>query len=171
MNSYKCSLYCLKGPRDADTNGRTFARGQLVLPDLSPLAQRCIKRTVHQFAERLPKPSVPLAMVLLLDPRTKTSAKNYLRIPDTAEAVTNNILEDTNGLLRIEHCVFYRAMYANAERGDDATNSASSSQRGECSSTSDTELGLLCGKEVSQPTEERPADATLNAKADSLLEE
>ncbi|KAE9354154.1 hypothetical protein PF008_g4669 [Phytophthora fragariae] len=77
------------------------------LTHLSELGQRCIKRTLHQIAERLPKPSVPMVMALLLDPRTKSAAETFLRIPDTADAVTDKILEKTKALLRIEHRVFY----------------------------------------------------------------
>ncbi|KAG3022824.1 hypothetical protein PC116_g11410 [Phytophthora cactorum] len=44
-------------------------------------------------------------MALLLDPRTKSSAKNYLSIPDTAESAANKILKDTKELLRMEHRV------------------------------------------------------------------
>uniref|UniRef100_H3GMY1 Uncharacterized protein n=1 Tax=Phytophthora ramorum TaxID=164328 RepID=H3GMY1_PHYRM len=171
MNSFKFSSYCLNGARDTDTNEMNFPRAPVTLPDLSQLTQRCIKRTLHQIAERLPLPSVPMGMALLLDPRTKTAAKNYLRIPDTSETATEYILEETKALLRIEHRVFYKGLHANADQGEGHVTSASSSPRGECNSSSDAEADLVYGEEVSQPAEESTADATLNAKADALLGE
>ncbi|KAE9191619.1 hypothetical protein PF005_g18770 [Phytophthora fragariae] len=65
MNSYKFSSYCLGGARETETNEKSFPRIQLMLPDLSDLAQRCIKRTLYQIAECLPKPSVPMGMALI----------------------------------------------------------------------------------------------------------
>ncbi|KAE8971056.1 hypothetical protein PR001_g26777 [Phytophthora rubi] len=170
MNSYKFSSYCRGGARDTETNEKNFPRIQLMLPDLSDLAQRYIKRTLYQIAERLPKPSVPMGMAFLLDPRTKTAAKNFLRIPDTAEAVTDMILE-SKALMRVEHRVFYRGLHVHDDQGENAADSASSSPSAECNSSSDTEANLLYGEEVSQPVEESTAEAIMNAKADALLDD
>ncbi|KAL3663555.1 hypothetical protein V7S43_011442 [Phytophthora oleae] len=142
----------LHGTRNADTNEKSFARRQITLPDLSVLAQRCIKRTLHQIAFRLPQPGVPMGMALLLDPRTKRAAKNYLQIPDWAQAATGHILEDTKALLRAEHRVMYKALHINEDAEGDAVNSAASSPGRDCSSSSDTELDLLCGEEVLEYT-------------------
>ncbi|KAJ8571528.1 hypothetical protein ON010_g5306 [Phytophthora cinnamomi] len=171
MNSYKFATYCLHGPRDTDTNERNFSRVELKLTDLSDLAHRCIKRTLHQIAERFPKPSVPVGMALLLDPRTKSSAKRFLRVPDTAEAVTATILEETKSLMRIEHRVFYKGLHAND--GYEAVEAASStrSPQAEGSSSSHYEADLIYGEAVSQPAAEKTADATLNVQADALVGE
>ncbi|KAE8876541.1 hypothetical protein PF005_g7009 [Phytophthora fragariae] len=171
MNSYKFSSYCLGGARDTETNEKNFPRIQLMLPDLSGLVQRCIKRTLYQIAERLPKPSVPMGMALLLDARTKTAAKNFLRIPDTAEGVTDVILEESKALMRVEHRAFYRGLHAHDDQGENSADSASSSPSAECNSSSDTEADLLYGEEVSQPVEESTAEAIMNAKADALLDD
>ncbi|POM64452.1 Hypothetical protein PHPALM_20008 [Phytophthora palmivora] len=121
-------------------------------------------RTLHQIASRLPEPSVAIGMALLLDPRTKRSAANYLRIPDTSEAATEKILTKAKEGLRTEHRVICE---------EETSTSTSRSPSGDCNSSSDTELDLLCGEEVTQSTEESvaDADAALNAKADELLEQ
>jgi len=95
MNSYTFAAYCLNGVRDEDTNEKNFPRVQLTRLDMSELAERCIMRTLHQIASRFPEPSVLMGMALLLDPRTKRSAKNYLRIPDVAEAAIDKVLAAT----------------------------------------------------------------------------
>ncbi|KAL3667593.1 hypothetical protein V7S43_007147 [Phytophthora oleae] len=171
MNSYKFSAFSLHGTRNTDTNEKMFARRQITLPDLSVLAQRCIKRTLHQIAFRLPQPGVPMGMALLLDPRTKRAAKNYLQIPDWARAATGHILEDTKVLLLAEHRVMYKALHINEDAEGDAVNSAASSPGRDCSSSSDTELDLLCGEEVLKPVDSTPTDVSLNAKADAVMEQ
>ncbi|ETP39595.1 hypothetical protein F442_12937, partial [Phytophthora nicotianae P10297] len=75
MNSYKFLAYNLNGTRSVDTNEKNFPRVELKLTDLSELAQRCIKQTLHQIRDRIEKPSTTVAMSLLLDPRTRPSAK------------------------------------------------------------------------------------------------
>jgi len=87
MNSYKFSTYCLDGPRDPTTNEKNFPRVQLTKIDLAELTHRCIARTLHQTAERLPKPSYQMGMALLVDPRTKAAAKNLLTIPDRPRGI------------------------------------------------------------------------------------
>ncbi|KAE8969043.1 hypothetical protein PR003_g28243 [Phytophthora rubi] len=52
MNSFKFSSYCLGGAQDTETNEKNFPHIQLMMTDLFDLAQRCIKRTLHQIAER-----------------------------------------------------------------------------------------------------------------------
>jgi len=73
--------------------------------------------------------------------------------------------------MRTEHRVFYKALHANTDPGDDAQGSASSSPRDDANSSSDTEAELVYGEEVSHPVEESTAEASLNAKADPVLEE
>ncbi|EGZ24662.1 hypothetical protein PHYSODRAFT_325756 [Phytophthora sojae] len=104
------------------------------------LAQRCITRTLHQIAERLPQPSVPMA-----------------------EAATDKILEDAKELMRVEHRVFFKGLHARDK--ENVHNAA------EANSGSDTETDLLYGEEVSQPSEEASADATINSKANALLDQ
>ncbi|POM59318.1 hypothetical protein PHPALM_31970 [Phytophthora palmivora] len=149
MNSYRFSAYSLKGTRTADTNEKNFPRFPLTLPDLCDLAQRCIMRTLHQIASRLPEPSVAI------------------------EAATEKILTTAKEGLRTEHRVMYKALFAIDSCEEETSTSTSRSPSGDCNSSSDTELDLLCGEEVTQSTEESvaDADATLNAKADERLEQ
>ncbi|GMF80514.1 unnamed protein product [Phytophthora fragariaefolia] len=149
MNSYKFSSYCLNGPRDPETNEKNFPRTQMKLNHLSELGQRCIKRTLHQIAERLLKPSVPMAMALLLGPRTKPAAKTFLRIPDTTDA----------------------GLYANDEHENNAVAFTSTLAQSDGNNSSENESELSFGDEVSQPATETTAEATLNTKADALLDE
>ncbi|ETM41676.1 hypothetical protein L914_12568 [Phytophthora nicotianae] len=114
MNSYKFLAYNLNGTRSVDTNEKNFPRVELKLTDLSELAQRCIKQTLHQIRDRIEKPSTTVAMSLLLDPRTRPSAKTFLRVPDCADGATDNILENAKTLMRVEHRVFYKAIHAGA---------------------------------------------------------
>ncbi|KAE8969044.1 hypothetical protein PR002_g27554 [Phytophthora rubi] len=110
-------------------------------------------------------------MALLLDPRTKAAANTFLRIPDTAEAVSGTILEETKALMRVEYRVFYKGLHAHDDQGENAADSVSSSPLSECNSSSDTEADLLYGEEVSQPIEESSAEAIMNAKADAQLDD
>ncbi|KAL3659235.1 hypothetical protein V7S43_015813 [Phytophthora oleae] len=112
-----------------------------------------------------------MGMALLLDPRTKRAAKNYLQIPDWAQAATGHILEDTKALLRAKHRVMYKALHINEDAEGDAVNSAASSPGRDCSSSSDTELDFLCGEEVLEPVDSTPTDVSLNAKADAVMEQ
>lgn len=109
---------------------------------------------------------MPIGMTLLLDPRTKSSAKTFLQVPDTAEAVTTDILEETKRLMRIEHHrVFYKGLYAKDDQGGSKAASATSSPPTECCSSSDNEADLVCGEDVSEPAGDKSAEATLNSQA------
>jgi hypothetical protein len=171
MNTYKFFDYCLDGVRDGNTNEKKFPQVQLLMTNLSDLAHRCIERTRHQIIQWLPRPSIDMGMALLLDPRTKTAAKNYLRIPDSPEAATDKIVEATKALMRIEHRVFYKAMNADSPHGADDTASAPSSPRDGSNSSSDTDANLVYGGNVAQPDKEIRAEDALDAKADEILEE
>ncbi|POM72698.1 Hypothetical protein PHPALM_10550, partial [Phytophthora palmivora] len=113
MNSYKFSAYRLNCARDTDTNEKNF-----------------------------PRPSVPMDMALLLDSRAKSSANPFLRVPDTSEAATDKILEGVKALMRVEHRVFFKGLYARDK--ENASNA---------------------------PYEESSADAVVNAKADAMLDQ
>ncbi|KAG1708730.1 hypothetical protein DVH05_022355 [Phytophthora capsici] len=170
MNSYKFLAYNLNGARNGDTNEKNFPRVELKLTEMTELAQRCIKRTLHQIRERIEKPSTAVAMSLLLDPRTRPSAKNFLRVPDCADAATDNILEDAKTLMRVEHRVFYRAIHADElQQNEGVATLPMSSPRCDSQNSSDTEAELLYGEEVSQPLEENNVEAAVNARADELL--
>ncbi|KAL3666654.1 hypothetical protein V7S43_008284 [Phytophthora oleae] len=104
-------------------------------------------------------------------PTNETGCKNYLQIPDWAQAATGHILEDTKALLRAEHRVMYKALHINEGAEGDAVNSAASSPGRDCSSSSGTELDLLCGEEVLEPVDSTPTDVSLNAKADAVMEQ
>ncbi|KAE9018532.1 hypothetical protein PR003_g3120 [Phytophthora rubi] len=112
-----------------------------------------------------------MVMALLLDPRTKSAAETFLRIPDTADAVTDKILEKTKALLRIEHRVFYKGLYSNYEHESTAVAFTSTLAQYDSKSSPENESDLIFGDEVSQPATETTAEATLNAKADALLDE
>ncbi|KAJ8569053.1 hypothetical protein ON010_g6210 [Phytophthora cinnamomi] len=88
-------------------------------------------------------------MALPLDPRTKSSAKNFLRFPDTAEA----------------------GLHANDGQGAGEAAFSTRSPQAEGSSSSDNKADLIYGDAVSQPAAEKTADATLYAQADALVEE
>ncbi|KAL3658151.1 hypothetical protein V7S43_016782 [Phytophthora oleae] len=110
-------------------------------------------------------------MALLLDPRTRPSVKWFLRVPDFTETTADNILDEAKALMRVEHSVFYKALNSNAtQQAENGEALSSSSPLEGSSNNSDTEAELLYGEEVSQPLEESNAEASLNARADELLD-
>ncbi|KAG3111459.1 hypothetical protein PI125_g9092 [Phytophthora idaei] len=170
INSYKFSAYQLNSPRDKATTDKTFPRVELLYCDISDLGHRCIARTEHQIAFTLPKPSVQMGMALLLDPRTKRSAKNYLKVPDTPDSHTAKIMDDTMSLLYMEHRELYKRKYGSNEQGHDGASSASSSPSVEILDLTESEMKLLCGEEVSEQTEQSVVESTLYKEADALVD-
>ncbi|KAL3666681.1 hypothetical protein V7S43_008310 [Phytophthora oleae] len=74
--------------------------------------------------------------------------------------------------MRVEHRVFYKALNTNTtQHAENGGALPSSSPLQGSSTSSDTEADLLHGEEVSQPLEETNAEASLNARADELLDE
>ncbi|OWZ14566.1 hypothetical protein PHMEG_00011940 [Phytophthora megakarya] len=125
-NSYNFFAYQLHvlGPRDEDTNENNFSRVELLFKDVSDLGHR----TLHHIARRLPNPSVPTALTLVLDPRIKRSAKNYLRISGCAESYTDKIIEDAKMQLYVEHWEIYKRKYGRrSQEVEDSMSSASGS--------------------------------------------
>jgi len=110
-----------------------------------------------------------MGMALLLDPRTKRSAKNFLRVPDRPEAFADKILKDTHQLLLLEHREIYRLKYSKSAPSEDSSD-ASISPSYEALDASEGEMSLLCGEEVSRQTEQSFADLTLVQEADAVLE-
>ncbi|KAL3663365.1 hypothetical protein V7S43_011771 [Phytophthora oleae] len=172
MTSYKFAAYKLDGYRDEDTNERTLSRQELQFDQLSDLAHRCIKRTLHLIAVQLPTPSIQMGVALLLDPRTKKSAKQFLSIPDSVDGHTDSILADAEALLRKEHWLIYHALHLKAKPHNGASTAlspATSFSGEEYCIASDDEMDLLCGEQVSVQSEQCLTDSALNANTDVLL--
>ncbi|KAG2983775.1 hypothetical protein PC129_g7849 [Phytophthora cactorum] len=110
-----------------------------------------------------------MGMALLLDPRTKRSAKNYLKVPDTPDSHTAKIMDDTMSLLYMEHRELYKRKYGSNEQGHDGASSASSSPSVEILDLTESEMKLLCG-EVSEQTEQSVVESTLYKEADALVD-
>ncbi|GMF49473.1 unnamed protein product [Phytophthora lilii] len=68
MNSYQRAADQLNCPRDEDTYEVNFPRVELTFSNISDLGHRCITRTLHQIAKRLPKPSTSMGVALQLTP-------------------------------------------------------------------------------------------------------
>ncbi|KAG1711378.1 hypothetical protein DVH05_008632 [Phytophthora capsici] len=171
IKSYKFQAYQLDAPRDEDTNESNFRRIELTYTNISQLGRRCIARTLHQIAQRLPAPSVPIGMALLLDPRTKRTAKNYLSTAENPEAHAETILAATKELLYTEHREMYRLKHSHSANEDNSgTSSVSNSPGCEVPDASDTEMSLLCGEEVSPQSEQSLADSNLAKEADAVVD-
>ncbi|OWZ01430.1 hypothetical protein PHMEG_00027181 [Phytophthora megakarya] len=168
LSSYKYTAFQLDGLRDEDTNEKNFARVEMKFEQISDLGYRCISRTLSQIAKRLPRPSVEMGMALLLDPRTKKSAQNFLQTTDMAEQVTVELLQDTKSLLLEEHRLMYKATQpSDVDNGSRAASSASPNSEG--GSAPDGELDLLCGDELADLSDVAFVNNTLNSEADEVV--
>ncbi|GMF16648.1 unnamed protein product [Phytophthora fragariaefolia] len=170
MSSYKFSAYRLDGLRDKDTNERNFTRVEMKQDTISLLGHRCIQRTLHQIATRLPKPSVQMGKALLLDPRMKKVAKNYLRTCSTPDTLTDSIFAETKEQLYRKHRIFYRAMRGSDTQDIHHGSLPVPSPSRDIPMTFDGDFDLLCGDEVSQQSGLNPAEEECSQEADAEVE-
>ncbi|KAF1786550.1 hypothetical protein GQ600_5553 [Phytophthora cactorum] len=144
MNSYKFYSYALNGPRDEDTNEKNFPREVLEYTKVSDLGRRCISRTLHQIAFRLPNPR-------------NAHYKHHVR-------------DDEPVVQYAEHRELYKRKYGSGTQEEDGGSSSSSSPPVEAYDASEAELSVSCGEEVSEQAKQSSAESILHKEADALFD-
>ncbi|KAG1695049.1 hypothetical protein DVH05_020977 [Phytophthora capsici] len=185
LKSFKFDAMVIEAPRAKDGNETSHRRVVRRLDQFSEAGKTCLRRTLLQLQARFPKVTKEAMACILLDPRTKSSAKKIAAVGDIPRKEEKAIYKNDLEFLRNEHRKVFSQM---GEAGQDPTLAAllaeQSTQPGrEFPSvisvvdwlgvpTWDDEDELLLGAPIrTSKTREEVKESEINARADSVMME
>ncbi|KUF86941.1 hypothetical protein AM587_10004573 [Phytophthora nicotianae] len=180
LKSFKFDAMAIEAPRAKDASESSHRRVVRTLDQFSEAGKTCLRRTLLQLQARLPKVTREVIACVLLDPRTKSSAKKIAVVGDIPRKEEKAIYKDGIDFLRAEHRTVFAGM-VNAEKISLSQQSSQSSQLSQdsvspfsspASNGWDDEDELLLGAPIrARKTREEMKETEINARADAVMKD
>ncbi|KAG1687186.1 hypothetical protein DVH05_005353 [Phytophthora capsici] len=180
LKSFKFDAMVIETPRTKDGNETSHRRVVRRLDQFSEAGKTCLRRTLLQLQARFPKVTKEAMACILLDPRTKSSAKKIAAVGDIPRKEEKAIYKNGLEILRNEHRKVFSQMAKLGKIPHSQPSSQSSllsqdvnSPLSSPSSTGwDDEDELLLGAPIrTSKAREEVKESEINARADSVMME
>ncbi|KAG1697093.1 hypothetical protein DVH05_017479 [Phytophthora capsici] len=180
LKSFKFDTMVIEAPRAKDGNEASHRRVVRKLDQFTEDGKTCLRRTLLQLQSRFPKVTKEAMVCILLDPRTKSSAKKIAAVGNVSRKEEKATYKNGLEFLRDEHRKVFAQMAKVGKMPLSQTSSQSSllsqdlnSPLSSPSSTGwDDEDELLLGAPIrTSKTREEVKESELNARADSIMNE
>ncbi|ETO59338.1 hypothetical protein F444_22296 [Phytophthora nicotianae P1976] len=103
LKSFKFDAMVVEAPRAKDANEASHCRAVKTLDQFSEAGKTSLRRTLLQLQARFPKVTKEAMACILLDPRTKSSAKKIAAVGNIPRKEEKSIYKNGLGYLRAEH--------------------------------------------------------------------
>ncbi|ETO99676.1 hypothetical protein F441_22908 [Phytophthora nicotianae CJ01A1] len=180
LKAFKFDRMAIEAPGAKDANEATHRRVVRTQDQFSEAGKTCLRRTLLQLQARFPKVTKEAMACVLLDPRTKSSAKKIAAVGDIPRKEEKAIYKNGLDFLREEH----RHVFAQLAKSGKISLSQQSSQCSLLSQESnspfsspastgwDDEDELLLGAPIrASKTRDEVKETELNARADAVMME
>ncbi|KAI9980675.1 hypothetical protein PInf_009991 [Phytophthora infestans] len=180
LKSFKFDTMVIEAPRAKDGNEASHRRVVRKLDQFTVAGKSCLRSTLLQLQSRFPKVTREAMVCILLDPRTKSSAKKIAAVGNVSRKEEKATYKNGLEFLRDEHQKVFAQMAKVGKMPLSQTSSQSSllsqdlnSPLSSPSSTGwDDEDELLLGALIrTSKTREEVKESELNARADSIKNE
>ncbi|KAG2875306.1 hypothetical protein PC116_g10480 [Phytophthora cactorum] len=179
LKAFKFEAMAIEPPRAKDANEASRRRVTRTLDQFSDPGKTCLKRTLLQLQARFPKVTKEAKTCILLDPRTKSSAKRIAAVGNVPRKEEKDIYKSGLGFLRDEHRnvfaqiakqgrtpLFQQSSYQSSLLSQDSPSPFSSP----ASTGLDDKDELLLGAPIRvTKTREDVKDSEINPRADVIM--
>jgi hypothetical protein len=181
LKSFKFDAMAVEAPQSRDGNEASHRRVVRTLDQFSEAGKTCLKRTLLQLQARFPKVTKEAMACVLLDPRTKSSAKKISAAGNTSRAEEKAVYKRGLDYLRDEHRKMFAQMiqFGKIPLSQQASSQSSLLSQDSASPFSspastgwDDEDDLLLGAPIrASKTREEMKESEINARADAIMKE
>jgi hypothetical protein len=181
LKSFKFDAMAVEAPQSRDGNEASHRRVVRTLDQFSEAGKTCLKRTLLQLQARFPKVTKEAMACVLLDPRTKSSAKKISAAGNTSRAEEKAVYKRGLDYLRDEHRKMFAQMiqFGKIPLSQQASSQSSLLSQDLASPFSspastgwDDEDDLLLGAPIrASKTREEMKESEINARADAIMKE
>eukprot|EP00644_Phytophthora_capsici_P013868 jgi/Phyca11/120167/e_gw1.40.370.1 len=123
LKAFKFEIMAIEAPGAKDANEASHRRVPRTRDQLSDAGKTCLRRTLLQLQARIPKVTTESMACVLLDPRTKSSAKKIAAVGNIPRKEEKAIYKNGIDFLRVEHREVFAQLRSN-QTGKDLSFSA-----------------------------------------------